>query len=247
MRLGGETAELELRDYLRVIRRRLATVVVVVVVAVVVSGFLSFFVIKPTYQSQATLIVVNKTTPIVDYSGFQLAEQLVQTYATLGTSQSVLSGTISKFGLGMTVAQLTKLLTVTPVTGTDLISVQAENSSSDKAAAIANDVAQVLAKRAQAVTPGYDVKVVDPAVPSPLPVSPNKKLNMALALVLGLLVGVGIAFLQEYLDRTIHDPSQLSEEIGLPVLGAIPMIDEKAIEVSKVRATDAARRARVRA
>lgn len=245
--MGGASAELELRDYMRVIRRRLMTVVLVAAAAVLVSGYMSFFVVKPTYQSQATLIVVDKTVPLIDASSFTLAEQLVQTYATLGTSQSVMSQTVTRYKLSLSTQQLADLLTVTPITNTDLITVQAKGSTSGSAAAIANDVAQVLAERAQAVTPGYDVKVVDPAVPSPLPVSPNKKLNMGLALVLGIIAGIGLGFLQEYLDRTIHDPHQLAEEIGLPVLGTVPMIDERAVEASKVRAADAARRARVRA
>lgn len=237
---------LELRDYLRVIRRRLTTIFVVTAVAVFVTGLLSFLVIRPTYQSQATLIVVDKSAPIVDYNSFTLAEQLVQTYATLGTSQTILSGTISRYNLPFTVLTLSQGLTVTPVTNTNLVTVAAKDSTPSGAAAIANDIAYVLARRAQAITPGYDVKVVDPAVPATVPSSPNKKLNMALALVLGLFVGTGLAFLQDYLDRTIHDADHLASEIGLPILGAIPMIDAKAVDITKARG-DITRNARARA
>lgn len=242
----GGAPELELRDYLRVIRRRLATIIVVTAAAVFVSGFLSFFIIKPTYQSQATLIVVDKSAPIVDYNSFTLAEQLVQTYATLGTSQTILAGTISSYHLPFTELQLSKLLTVTPVVNTNLVTVAADDTTATGASGLANDVAHVLAQRAQAITPGYDVKVVDPAVPATLPSSPNKKLNLALALVLGLLVGMGLAFLQEYLDRTIHDPDQLAAEIGLPILGVIPTIDGKDVEFTNVH-RNAPKKTKVRA
>jgi len=49
---------------------------------------------------------------------------------------------------------------------------------------------------------------------------------VALALVLGLLVGLGAAFLQEYFDRTLHDPEQLARETGIPVLAAVPIIED---------------------
>ena len=221
-----EERELELQDYLRVIRRRLRTIVWVTVVAVVVSGFLSFFVIKPTYQAQATLIVVNKAVPIVDQSTFTLDVQLVQTYATLGTSYSVLQQAIQTNGIPYTEEQLAKLLTVTAVTNTDLVTVAADGKTASQAAQVANDVAQALALKAKDVTPGYYVSVVDKAVPPPLPVSPNKKLNLALGLVVGLLAGLGTIFLQEYFDRTIHDPEQLTRDIGVPVLATVPLIED---------------------
>ena len=228
-----EERELELQDYLRVIRRRLRTIVWVTLAAVVVSGFLSFFVIKPTYQAQATLIVVNKSVPVIDQSTFMLDEQLVQTYATLGTSYGVLEHAILAHQIPFTELQLSKLLTVTAVTNTDLVTVAANGKSPDQAAGIANDVAQALALKAKSATPGYYVSVVDAAVPSSTPVSPNKKLNLALALVLGLLVGLGLAFLQEYFDRTIHDPEQLAREIGVPVLASIPTIDDSNAKVTR--------------
>jgi capsular polysaccharide biosynthesis protein len=228
-----EERELELQDYLRVIRRRLWTIVWVTVVAVVVSGFLSFFVIKPTYQAQATLIVVNKSTPVVDQSTFMLDEQLVQTYATLGTSYGVLEHAILAHNIPYPEPQLSKLLTVTAVTNTDLVTVAADGKSAVQAAGIANDVAQSLAFQAKGATPGYYVSVVDAAVPPTTPVSPNKKLNVTLAFVLGILVGLGVAFLQEYFDRSIHDPEQLAREIGIPVLASVPVIDDAIAQVTR--------------
>ena len=228
-----EERELELQDYLKVIRRRLRTIVWVTVVAVVVSGFLSFLVIKPTYQAQATLIVVNKSTPVIDQSTFMLDEQLVQTYAALGTSYSVLEHAILAHHLPFTEPQLGKVLTVTAVTNTDLVTVSANGKSPDEAAGIANDVARSLALKAKGATPGYYISVVDAAVPPSTPVSPNKKLNVALALVLGLLVGLGLAFLQEYFDRTIHDPEQLAREIGIPVLASVPTIEDPSAKVTR--------------
>lgn len=232
-----EERELELQDYLRVIRRRLRSIVWVTVVAVVVSGFLSFFVIKPTYQAQATLIVVNKSVPVVDYNTFTLDEQLVQTYAMLGTSYGVLEHAIRAHALPYTESQLSALLAVTAVTNTDLVTLDAKGKTAVQAANIANDVAQSLALKAKGVTPGYYVSVVDAAVPPPAPVSPNKKLNLVLAFVLGLLVGLAIAFLQDYFDRTIHDPEQLAREIGVPVLAAVPIIDDASAPIMRHQST----------
>lgn len=55
------------------------------------------------------------------------------------------------------------------------------------------------------------------------PVKPNKKLNMAIAMVLGLMVFTLLAFILEYLDNTLKTPEDVSRELGLPVLGIIPL------------------------
>lgn len=58
------------------------------------------------------------------------------------------------------------------------------------------------------------------------PVSPNLKLNIALAAVLSLMLGLGLAFGLEYLDRTIGSAEEVEQRVGVPVLGVIPEIDD---------------------
>jgi len=72
-----------------------------------------------------------------------------------------------------------------------------------------------------------DVHVIDPAVAPSAPIKPRKLLNFAISLLLALFAGVGMAFLLEYLDDTIKTPQELEAELGLPVLGTIPMLTEE--------------------
>ena len=57
------------------------------------------------------------------------------------------------------------------------------------------------------------------------PVSPNKKMNIAIAFLLGLMVSLGLVFLLEYLDNTYKNKEQLEKELDIPVLGVIPDVD----------------------
>jgi capsular exopolysaccharide synthesis family protein len=68
-----------------------------------------------------------------------------------------------------------------------------------------------------------NISVVDEAKVPFGPYKPNLQLNALLALALGLLGGVGLAFLFEHLDDTVRRPDDLEKLLGLPVLGVIPM------------------------
>lgn len=69
---------------------------------------------------------------------------------------------------------------------------------------------------------GSMVEVVDKAVPGLKPVRPNKPLNIALGIIIGLVVGVGLAFFIEYLDTSVKTIDDVERSLGSPVLGVIP-------------------------
>jgi polysaccharide biosynthesis transport protein len=71
-----------------------------------------------------------------------------------------------------------------------------------------------------------NVRVLDRAEPPDRPVKPRPVRNLALAVLLGLAGGVGLAFLLETLDTTVSTREQVEERLGVPFLGIIPSIAE---------------------
>src|SRR5258705_10287500 len=66
------------------------------------------------------------------------------------------------------------------------------------------------------------VEIVDFAVAGVRPVRPNKPLNIALGIIIGLVVGVGLAFFIEYLDTSVKTIDDVERALQAPVLGVIP-------------------------
>jgi len=66
------------------------------------------------------------------------------------------------------------------------------------------------------------VEIVDQATPGLRPVRPNKPLNIALGIIIGLVVGVGLAFFIEYLDTSVKTIDDVERSLQCPVLGVIP-------------------------
>jgi len=70
-----------------------------------------------------------------------------------------------------------------------------------------------------------NIRIVDRAEVPRGPVKPNKPRALLLALVVGLCGGVGLAFLLEYLDDTIKDPTEIARFADLPFLGSVPSFE----------------------
>lgn len=72
-----------------------------------------------------------------------------------------------------------------------------------------------------------NIDVIDTAIAPDRPVTPNKRKNLLLGLVGGLMLGTGLAFFLEYMDDTVKDPDQIKRLLGLPTLVTIPFLDRK--------------------
>jgi len=70
-----------------------------------------------------------------------------------------------------------------------------------------------------------NITLLDHAIPPLSPVSPNKKLNLALGLIIGLFLGVGVAFFLDYLDNTFHRPEDIEKALGLNTVAVVPRFD----------------------
>lgn len=70
------------------------------------------------------------------------------------------------------------------------------------------------------------VQILDKAEPSPDPISPKKKVNLIVGIILGLALGTGITFLREMLDTSVRRVEEI-DHLGLSLLATIPQIDSE--------------------
>lgn len=71
-----------------------------------------------------------------------------------------------------------------------------------------------------------NISIVDLATPPTAPSEPNLLLNVLLASLLGLGLGVVLALVLEALDETVATPDDAENKLGVPVLGVVPLLDK---------------------
>jgi len=83
-----------------------------------------------------------------------------------------------------------------------------------------------------------NISVVDVAKMADKPSSPRLLLNVALALIAGIALAVGLIFFLEKIDSSVRDPQDVATRFDLPLLGAIPETDQPiASEILNKRST----------
>ena len=100
------------------------------------------------------------------------------------------------------------------------------------AAKIANKTAEVFQTEIAKIMNVDNVSILAKATvaDNQSPIKPKPVMNIAIALVVGLMAGVGIAFLIEYFDNTVKNEQEIERLLELPVLGVIGAISDSKIE-----------------
>jgi succinoglycan biosynthesis transport protein ExoP len=139
---------MEIRDYLDVLQRRKWVLIlsVFVVVAIAAAGSL---LMPPVYTATATLRVAAAADKTMDYSDYQYADRLINTYARIITSNPVLEEVMRKFGLSKPPE-----VKAEAIADTELISISVENVSPTLARDIANTLADALVARSRGLYTG---------------------------------------------------------------------------------------------
>jgi len=82
--------------------------------------------------------------------------------------------------------------------------------------------------------PGPRITLAARAVPPRERASPKWLLNLAAGIPLGLMLGVGLAFMLEFLDTSVRTPRDVARHTSLPLLGVVPILDDEEIAIDDI-------------
>ena len=221
---------ISLQDILKTLKKHIGLILGTTIGAGIIAVVISFFLLTPIYEANTQILVNQQAdqTQSLTTTEIQSNLQLINTYNVIIKSPAILSLVIEELDLEMTPEQLTSKITVSNANDSQVVNINVQDEKHFMAVDIANTVATVFQQEIPELMKVNNVNILSSAVhlEEPSPVKPNKMLNVAIALVLGLMIGVGLSFLIEFLDTTIKSESEIEELINLPVIGLIGTITE---------------------
>ena len=226
---------MDLSEFLRILRRNWLILAAFLLAGLLIATVVSLLQPKQ-YQAKADLFVTTaSTTTLQDLSNATaFTQQVVKSYVSVATKQSVLQRVIDSHGLHTTPEQLAKQVSADAAANTSVIELTVTASSPQEAAGIANSWSSALQSvvRSQlaptrfnastnSATPAVRVVPVQQASAPSSPSSPNLPLNLLIGGLIGLILGALATALREALDTRLRGEREVQLVTQRPILGSI--------------------------
>lgn len=215
---------MELKNFLRVIRLRWLTIAAATLAGLLLAWGYTYLQ-TPLYEAKSQLFISVKAGASASdvYQTNEFAEKRVTSYVSLATSARVLDAVAQELQLGGGAQALVGKVTAATPPQTVLIDITATDSDPRQAARIANSTTKQLIAAVDATgdLSFVDLSVFEEAATPSSPSSPRPRLNLAIGMLFGLLVGFGLAFLREVLDTRVRSQQDVERTVKAGILGTI--------------------------
>lgn len=217
--------EMTLEDIFLMLKKRWLLIMSLVVIFAGVAGWYTSYTYFPMYTTTTTVLVNRQdiTLGLSSSSDFYIREDLLSTF----------QGIINSVKLRNEVAHRleTENLGGISVSSDDssIIRIKVTHADPELGAEVANMTAIVFQEMIKEMMYDMDSSILDEAMPSYVPQSMNLSTKVMIGAILGGMVGVGICFLREYLDKTVKSPKEVELILEIPIMGVIPDLNVKAV------------------
>lgn len=215
---------IKIEDIINILKKRWKMIVSITIILTVFSIIMGFYIISPKYEASTKVFIGKENSKDTKYSDNDVTmyQKLLKTYAEVIATNNLIQKAIDKEGLNIISEEVLKGLTVTPRNDTQILEIKYISEDKILAKEIIDSITDEFIESSTELIPNGNVKIVEEVKIPENPVSPNKKMYVAIAFLLGLVISVGLSFLLEFMNNTINTKEQLEQILGIPVIGAIP-------------------------
>lgn len=217
-----------IQQIVQTLKKRIVFILTTTLLFLILGAIVTFFIMIPRYEASTQILVnqsqeENQEAPTTD---IESSRELISTYNVIMTSPAILEPVIENANFDGSVGELRSKINVSAEEESQVASVTVSDSDPEKAVILANTLGRTFEERIPNIMNIDNVSILSEAQleESNNPVSPNPSLNLIASLMIGLLVGIGFAFVSEFLDRSIKNEEDVEKELALPLLGTVPMM-----------------------
>ncbi len=190
--------EISLSELFAIVKPFFVHIILVSIVFALVSFLVTKTLIKPVYESSATIIVNNRkddSNNAISTDEINSAKNLASVYSIIIKSDAVMEPIIEENGFEITNSELSKKVSVSPVDNTQVIKISVKDTDPELARVYANEIIKVAPEVIVDMVEAGSSKVVSYPKIATSPISPNVKMNVLVAGMLGFMLSLGIVFI----------------------------------------------------
>lgn len=219
------TIELNLRELLSVIVRRLWMIALSAVLVGAMTYVYTAKFVTPLYKTSVTIYVNNTIygeKEGISSNDLATSQKLVATYMQVIKSASFLEKVSQAVDNRMTAVEISEALTTKSMSGTEIFSVTISSADPALAADVANAIANIAPVEVPKIADGSSARVIDYAKVPAVPYSPSYAKNITLGACIGAMLVIIVLVIQVLMDLHVKGEEDLKLYSEAPVLGHIP-------------------------
>jgi len=225
--IDSDEVEIDLKELFLVLWHKVWLIILAGVICVGIAGVWTKTMITPLYQSSSMLYILSQSTSITSLADIQLGTQLTKDYAVLIKSRPVVNEVIKNLDLNITYGEFLDMLSIETPADTRVISMTILHRDPEMAKKIADELANVSAKRMAVIMKTEEPSVVEEGTIAESPSTPNIMRNCAVAGLVGIMAVSVVFLLLYFLDDNIKTTDDVERYLGLTILGMIPMEEDE--------------------
>lgn len=228
----GTVEHKELKEFGKVLKKRLWLIALCVIIACIATGGYSYFFIKPVYEASSKLVMKHSRDngnliKQLDINEVNLNLLLVNTYKDIIKTNAVMDRVVERYPeLGLTAEQLIGRTHVSSINDTQVMTLSIRDYSMANAINTVNAIAAVFKEAVPSIMSVDNVEILSKAKIA-YNVAPNPVVNIMISFILALLISTGAVFLIEYLDDSVKSEADISSILGVPTFAVVTTIRRK--------------------
>ncbi|MEH7298977.1 YveK family protein [Neobacillus drentensis] len=186
--------------------------------------------------SSAVGVIQNNSKPISLYQSssdifINANPELRKTLQVIVKNSTVLDKVVEELTLTKTAEALAEQISVSSIEETQVVRISVIDSDPSLAAKIADTTAEVFIEKVPMILgPDYTLRQLSKAKVSRIPINQPNNNKLFIALIGGLVVGIGLAFLVESLDDRIRSEHEIELLLGIPLLGKVSRVTRRSVK-----------------
>ena len=229
--------EINLSELLSAVWKKKYLIMFILAIFIIIGIVYTEIIVTPKFTASTTLLLVNKSDSDTSSKALDTTmstnltvnSKLVSTYSELIRSKNVLREVRSNLHIvdEFDETNLKKSIKVSSVEGTEIIKIDVTLKNAENASVIANEIAAVFSNKVKEIYKIDNVYVVDKAETPETPSNINHIKDICIFTLIGLVIGVMAALVQNMFDTTIKSEEDIERLYSLPTLAIIPLDDYK--------------------